>query len=141
MGSSFQTLIGTVKRTPGAASPPRWEPISNPHRYGQKVCSADAREVRVGFQTLIGTVKRVAENVQNQQENTFQTLIGTVKSDGGLGGLGADVAISNPHRYGQKLRGGQRHLHGRYISNPHRYGQKGWRSCSAGPSLAHFKPS
>ncbi len=53
----FQTLIGTVKSTPGS--------------YGeQRVYS---------FQTLIGTVKRGEARPPQGPLHRFQTLIGTVK--------------------------------------------------------------
>ncbi len=78
----FQTLIGTVKRSPSSAAAKLPEGVSNPHRYGQKeqgklLDYSDALEM-------------------------FQTLIGTVKSFVGPSRDWQNQVVSNPHRYGQK---------------------------------------
>ena len=58
------------------------EPVSNPHRYGQKQAwDLTILSDGTGFQTLIGTVKRVNwEPFGTAAPPAFQTLIGTVKS-------------------------------------------------------------
>ncbi len=54
----------------------------------------------------------------------FQTLIGTVKSHPHGVSYHGRPKVSNPHRYGKKLRVARRGQNHHHVSNPHRYGKK-----------------
>ena len=84
-GEKFQTLIGTVKTD----------------------CLYDADSAALfAFQTLIGTVKTWPLGLgMGANQWTFQTLIGTVKTSRAHAVFGEREVVSNPHRYGQNLRG------------------------------------
>ncbi len=77
--------------------------VSNPHRYGQKLCASEPAP----------GAGRVSNPHRYGQKNKHQ--------DRGERGF----PVSNPHRYGQK-EGGPRGEGPRAgeVSNPHRYGQK-----------------
>ncbi len=97
-------------------------PVSNPHRYGQKLHLGVHGDGLPVFQTLIGTVKRgraggPSAGVSNPRRYgqkvagfkpieipviLFQTLIGTVKRPLQVFFGEGEFRVSNPHRYGQK---------------------------------------